>query len=71
MQKKKGAVFVMTIANDHSQIPLEMLRQARWDAPFFVDLPNHAKTEAIWKTHISKYGPGCKGLRSGSTLEDH
>jgi SpoVK/Ycf46/Vps4 family AAA+-type ATPase len=56
LQEKKAPVFIVATANDVSQLPPEMLRKGRWDELFFVDLPNQAEREAIWKIQIAKYG---------------
>jgi SpoVK/Ycf46/Vps4 family AAA+-type ATPase len=56
MQEKKAPVFVVATANDVTQLPPEMLRKGRWDELFFVDLPNEAEREAIWKIQIGNYG---------------
>ena len=55
MQEKTSPVFIVATANDVSQLPPEMLRKGRWDELFFVDLPNQAEREAIWKIQIAKY----------------
>ena len=56
MQEKKSPVFIVATANDVSQLPPEMLRKGRFDEMFFVDLPNQAEREAIWKIQVTKYG---------------
>ena len=60
MQEKKSQVFIVATANDVSQLPPEMLRKGRFDALFFVDLPNQTERQAIWKIQISKYGRDAK-----------
>jgi AAA+ superfamily predicted ATPase len=56
MQEKKAPVFIVATANDVSQLPPELLRKGRWDELWFVDLPNQAEREAIWKIQIAKHG---------------
>ena len=56
MQEKKKAVFVVATANDVTQLPPEFLRKGRFDELFFVDLPNQAERELIWKIQIAKHG---------------
>lgn len=56
MQDKTAPVFVVATANDVSALPPEMLRKGRFDELFFVDLPNTAERQAIWKIQIGKYG---------------
>ncbi len=54
MQEKTAPVFVVATANDVSQLPPELLRKGRWDDLFFVDLPNEAERQAIWKIVIER-----------------
>lgn len=56
MQEKTAPVFVVATANDVTQLPPELLRKGRWDDLFFVDLPNEAEREAIWKIQIGRHG---------------
>jgi SpoVK/Ycf46/Vps4 family AAA+-type ATPase len=56
MQEKTAPVFVVATANDVSQLPPELLRAGRWDALFFVDLPNMDERQAIWSIQIRKHG---------------
>lgn len=56
MQEKTAPVFVVATANDVSQLPPELLRAGRWDALFFVDLPNADERQAIWSIQIRKHG---------------
>jgi len=56
MQEKTAPVFVVATANDVSQLPPELLRAGRWDALFFVDLPNADERQAIWQIQIRKHG---------------
>ncbi|MBX3301326.1 MAG: AAA family ATPase [Nitrospira sp.] len=53
LQEKKQDVFVVATANDLSSLPPELLRKGRFDEIFFVDLPDDAEREAIWKIHLS------------------
>ncbi len=52
LQEKKQDVFVVATANDLSSLPPELLRKGRFDEIFFVDLPDDAEREAIWKIHL-------------------
>jgi ATP-dependent 26S proteasome regulatory subunit len=56
LQEKTSPVFVVATANDISQLPPEMLRKGRFDEIFFVDSPNQAEREQIWKIQILKRG---------------
>ncbi|MGE0643094.1 MAG: AAA family ATPase [Nitrospira sp.] len=53
LQEKKQDVFVIATANDLSSLPPELLRKGRFDEIFFVDLPDDAERETIWKIHLS------------------
>jgi hypothetical protein len=53
LQEKKQDVFVVATANDLSSLPPELLRKGRFDEIFFVDLPDDAERDAIWKIHLS------------------
>jgi SpoVK/Ycf46/Vps4 family AAA+-type ATPase len=46
---------VVATANDVTQLPPEMLRKGRWDDLFFVDLPNEAERQAIWRIVIARH----------------
>jgi hypothetical protein len=56
LQDRRAPVFVAATANDVTQLPPELLRKGRFDELFFVDLPNQAEREAIWRIQIAKYG---------------
>lgn len=52
LQEKNQDVFVVATANDLSSLPPELLRKGRFDEIFFVDLPDDAERESIWKIHL-------------------
>ena len=52
LQEKKQEVFVAATANNLRSLPPELLRKGRFDEIFFVDLPDQAEREAIWKIHL-------------------
>jgi len=54
MSEKKSPVFVMSTANDISELPPELLRKGRFDEIFFVDLPATNEREEIFRIHLSK-----------------
>src|SRR5207244_8800052 len=56
LQDRAAPVFVVATANDVTQLPAELLRKGRFDELFFVDLPNHAEREAIWRIQMRKFG---------------
>ena len=48
-------VFVVATCNDIKALPPEFARAERWDALFFVDLPNPAERSAIWDIYLKAY----------------
>lgn len=54
MQEKTKPVFLIATANDVTQLPPEMLRKGRFDEIFFIDLPDRAEREEIFRIHIDK-----------------
>jgi MoxR-like ATPase len=52
MQERRASVFVAATANDLSAVPPEMLRKGRFDEIFFVDLPEPAEREEIFRIHL-------------------
>ena len=54
LQEKIAPVFVISTANDVSQLPPELVRKGRFDEIFFVDLPTMADRVDIWKIHLAR-----------------
>jgi SpoVK/Ycf46/Vps4 family AAA+-type ATPase len=54
LQERRADVFVVATANDLSSLPPELMRKGRFDEIFFVDLPDAAEREAIWRIHPRK-----------------
>ncbi|WP_018527184.1 AAA family ATPase [Alkalispirochaeta alkalica] len=54
LQEKKSAVFVVATSNDISALPPELLRKGRFDEIFYIDLPNRAEREEIFRIHLEK-----------------
>lgn len=54
MQEKTAPVFLIATANDVSALPPEMLRKGRFDEIFFIDLPDRAEREQIFRIHLKK-----------------
>ncbi len=52
MQEKDSPVFVLATANEVAGLPPEFMRKGRFDEIFFVDLPDRAQREDIWKVHL-------------------
>jgi len=53
LQERRAHVFVAATANDLSTLPPELLRKGRFDEIFFVDLPDAAEREAIFRIHLA------------------
>jgi SpoVK/Ycf46/Vps4 family AAA+-type ATPase len=56
MQEKEAPVFVIATANTISQLPPELMRKGRFDEIFFIDLPQSAEREEIFRIHLKKRG---------------
>ena len=54
LSEKTSPVFVVTTANDISQLPAELLRKGRLDEIFFVDLPSNEERADIFRIHLQK-----------------
>jgi len=48
--------FVVCTANDVSKLPPEFARSERFDAVFFLDLPDRAEKDAIWAIYRNQFG---------------
>ena len=48
--------FVVCTANDVSKLPPEFARSERFDAVFFLDLPDRAEKDAIWAIYRHQFG---------------
>ena len=56
MQERKATCFIAATANDVYHLPPEFLRKGRFDEIFFVDLPDPAAREEIFRIQIRKRG---------------
>ena len=54
LQERRGDVFVVATANNAHALPPELVRKGRFDELFFVDLPDEAAREAIFRIHLTK-----------------
>ena len=54
LQERRGDVFIVATANNAHTLPPELVRKGRFDELFFVDLPNEAAREAIFKIHLKR-----------------
>lgn len=52
LQEKEHPVFVVATANDVTALPPEFLRSGRFNATFYLGLPNTRDRKAILKTHL-------------------
>ena len=49
-------VFVLATANDISKLPPEFSRAERWDAVYFLDLPDAKEKDVIWAMYRKQFG---------------
>ena len=54
MQERKSNSFLAATANDVDRLPPEFLRKGRFDEVFFVDLPDLATRESLFRIHLKK-----------------
>ena len=52
MAERKSAVFVVATSNDITRLPPELVRKGRLDEIFFVDLPDEATRQDIFRIHL-------------------
>jgi hypothetical protein len=50
-----GRAYLVATCNNIKQLPPPYQRAERWDAVFFVDLPNRTEKDAIWAIHQAKF----------------
>ena len=56
MAERRSRVFLVATANDVMQLPPELIRKGRLDELFFVDLPQAAVREDIFRIHLASRG---------------
>jgi SpoVK/Ycf46/Vps4 family AAA+-type ATPase len=54
MAERDSRVFLVATANDIEMLPPELLRKGRFDEIFFVDLPDAAVREEIFRIHLAR-----------------
>lgn len=54
MAENRKPVFIVATANDIAEMPPELVRKGRLDEVFFVDLPDAATREEIFRIHLAK-----------------
>jgi ATPase family associated with various cellular activities (AAA) len=55
LQESKSGAFVVATANNVAALPPELLRRGRFDATFFVDLPDPAERREIIRLYVKRY----------------
>jgi ATPase family associated with various cellular activities (AAA) len=72
LQEKTAPVFVVATANRIEGLPPEVLRKGRFDEIFFIDLPELAERQEIFRIHLKrrKRDPGNYDLGALATLTD-
>jgi SpoVK/Ycf46/Vps4 family AAA+-type ATPase len=56
LQSKRDGIFVCATTNAIAGLPQEIMRAGRFDAVFFIDLPNRKEREHILRILFRKYG---------------
>lgn len=56
MAERKSRVFIVATSNDIESLPPELVRKGRLDEIFFVDLPDGAARQEIFRIHLRKRG---------------
>ena len=56
MAENRKPAFIVATANDITELPPELLRKGRLDEIFFVDLPDAAVREEVFRIHLAKRG---------------
>lgn len=69
MQEKTKPVFLVSTANDVSNLPPELLRKGRFDEIFFIDLPDAKEREEILRIHLAKRKRDPKKFRLKAVAE--
>jgi SpoVK/Ycf46/Vps4 family AAA+-type ATPase len=60
MQEKRKPVYVVATANNVHLLPGEMWRDGRFDAKFFLNVPNNEERREIFRVHLRKRRPMVK-----------
>ncbi|NMO14458.1 AAA family ATPase [Pyxidicoccus fallax] len=72
LQEKTAPVFVVATANRIDGLPPEVLRKGRFDEIFFIDLPEAAERQDIFRIHLKrrKREPASFGIEELATLTE-
>lgn len=73
LQEKRSPVFVVATANEVGALPPELTRRGRFDAVFFVDLPDVHERAEILALHLRRRGrdPAGYDLEALARLANH
>ena len=55
MSEPRPGIYIIATCNSISDMPVEYLRSERWDAIFYLGLPNQIELEKIFKYYINEY----------------
>jgi len=55
LSEHRSEVYFMGTCNDISKLPPEFTRAERFDAIFFIDLPDRQTKEAIWRLYLDRF----------------
>jgi hypothetical protein len=56
LQSERNGVFVCATTNSIHALPMEIMRAGRFDAVFWIDLPNREERKAIFEVLFKRYG---------------
>ncbi|PQO43833.1 AAA family ATPase [Blastopirellula marina] len=56
MNDHSSDVYVIATCNEIAKLPPELTRAERFDGVFFLDLPERAEKDAIWRMYLDAYG---------------
>lgn len=56
MAERDSRVFIVATSNDIESLPPELIRKGRLDEIFFVDLPDDAARQEIFRIHLARRG---------------
>ena len=72
MAERKAPVFMVATANSIDRLPPELVRKGRFDELFFVDLPDAAVRDDIFRIHLQRreLDPAAFDLQQLATVSD-
>jgi AAA+ superfamily predicted ATPase len=69
LQEDRQGVFVCGTVNNLAALPTEITRAGRFDAVFFVDLPDGEERRAILRVLLTKYGLSAQAAQNDLIIE--